>query len=293
MRLLAAALVVSISGCAEGAQDFEISSSEAGARDARSDGSSPDTAEPIGSTGDSGTASTESGAIFETECDGGIARCSGVCTDTNTDEANCGMCGTACAAGERCVAGTCELPCTAPTVKCGSACVNTNTDEMNCGTCGAACAAGETCTIGKCVQPSTTVTFPSTASTTYGTYPGSGTLGAGGGARFYVSGDYVQESFSRATAATKLTVNFRMSDNTSSYCTVGTLTWNVLVNGTVVGSYSWLGGSGGDKTIAQTYSFASIAPVSGKFTLRYQATRTVCSGGGSWNWYAGGTATLQ
>lgn len=282
-------LLVLVAGCATGSAEIELPERDGGSSETQP---ASDSVAPTTKT-DSSTPATDTSAIFETECDAGLARCSGVCVDTNSDEAHCGTCDKACATGERCVMGACEIVCMSPTTKCGTTCVNTNTDEKNCGACGNACGAGESCTSGSCIAPSTTVTFPSSTSSTFGTYAGSGTLGTGGGGRFYVSGDYVQQSFARSAPATKLSVNFRMSDTTSSYCYVGTLTWNVLVNGVVVGSYSWVGGSGGDKNVSQTYSFTSIAPSSGQFTLRFQATRTVCSGGGSWNWYSGGTATLQ
>jgi hypothetical protein len=136
----------------------------------------------------------------------------------------------------------------------------------------------------------TTVTFPSTSSTTK-----SGTLDAS--SPFFRSGDYVTESFPRTAPVSKLTVNFKMSDHMSTYCSVGTLSWNVMVNGTVVGSYSWIGGtgsgSGPDQTIAQTFTFAPIAPSAGSIVLRYEATTAVCSGAGYWTWYPGGTAVLQ
>jgi hypothetical protein len=293
------------------------------------------------SSTDSGSGTTEGGSIFETEgpCDPGLTSCTTGCADlskdssncgacgkacasgeacnagkceivcaspttkcgtscvnTSSDTSNCGACGKACASGEVCKSGTCEIVCSSPTTKCGTACVNTSSDTSNCGACGRACASGEACTGGSCIPPivTTNVTFPSSTSTlsSSSSYC-SGALGAGGGARCYIAGDAISETFSRSASATKLTVSFRMSDYTSSYCYVGTLTWSVLVNGVVVGSFSWTGGFGGDKTISQTYSFAPIAASGGSFTLRYQANNTVCPGGGSWNYYSGGTATLQ
>lgn len=59
-------------------------------------------------------------------CPAGQTRCEAICTDLQTDEANCGACGTTCAAGEECVAGTCTPP--APTlcpegqVRCDGTC---------------------------------------------------------------------------------------------------------------------------------------------------------------------------
>ena len=44
-----------------------------------------------------------------------LVDCSGICSNLAMDPANCGSCGTACAPGEACVAGTCE------TLVCGGA----------------------------------------------------------------------------------------------------------------------------------------------------------------------------
>ena len=133
------------------------------------------------------------------------------------------------------------------------------------------------------------VTFPSTSSSLGGP---AGTVPLGTtGARFR-TGDYVQEAFTRTTATSRLDLNFQMADLTSG-CAVGqSLTWNVLVNGIVVGTYGFAGGSGvNPRTITGTYTFASQA--AGSTTIRLEATSTVCSGGSSWNWIAGGTATLR
>lgn len=66
-------------------------------------------------------------------CPGG-ACCRGQCLNTQTDEANCGGCGAACASGERC---------------CGGKCVNLLRDRANCGTCGKRCRKGS-CVNGRC-----------------------------------------------------------------------------------------------------------------------------------------------
>ena len=80
--------------------------------------------------------------------------CGGQCTSVQTDNANCGACGKACAAGEVCSGGTCGLSCGGGTTLCGSGsaafCTNTDTDNANCGACGAPCAAGEVCAGGTC-----------------------------------------------------------------------------------------------------------------------------------------------
>jgi len=152
------------------------------------------------------------------------------------------------------------------------------------------------CVGGVCTAsaPTTTVTFPSTISTlTRPTAGTSGPLGAGGGGMCYQSGDYVEESFARTSSVTKLDVDFKMFDGTGGCATGKTFTWSVKLNGVIVGSYSWTGGGYGiTKVVTTGFTFPSIAPVSGAFTIRYEATSTVCSGGSSWNWYSGGTATL-
>jgi len=124
-------------------------------------------------------------------------------------------------------------------------------------------------------------------------------LGAGGGGLFYVAGNFVSQTFSGTGFAqvSTLDVAFDMDDYTSDGgCTVGSLTWDVSVNGTVVGTYGYVGGSGvGRFGIAETYSFAPVAGTGADgetYTLAYTATTTVCPGGGAWNWFPGGTAIL-
>jgi len=123
-------------------------------------------------------------------------------------------------------------------------------------------------------------------------------LGAGGGGHFYTAGDYLTETFD-GTGLSSLSILhlvFTMYDGTGDYCTVGDLSWDVSVNGTSVGAYGYTGGSGlGTVSFDEVYAFS---PVSGigvtgdAYTLTLTANETVCSGGGSWNWYPGGTATL-
>jgi hypothetical protein len=146
------------------------------------------------------------------------------------------------------------------------------------------------------IDGGTSVEFPSATSTTYDTAGGgSSTLGVGGGGRFYVTGTYCEQAFPHAASVSRLDMNFRMSDLTSGCSTGATLSWNVKVNGTVVGSYSFVSGATGfgDRTIVESYTFAPVAAVGGNVTLRIEATSTVCPGGSSWDWYPGGTATME
>ncbi len=73
--------------------------------------------------------------------------CDGVCSDLQTDNDNCGGCGTVCGTGEACVAGQCLQDCGQGMVACDGTCIDPNTDSNYCGASGD-CAdgnAGEVC----------------------------------------------------------------------------------------------------------------------------------------------------
>jgi hypothetical protein len=74
------------------------------------------------------------------------------CANTQTDQANCGSCGNACAAGQLCSGGVCA--CAPGLTQCpsdaGVACVNTGADNNNCGGCGKPCMNGLVCVNGAC-----------------------------------------------------------------------------------------------------------------------------------------------
>jgi hypothetical protein len=68
--------------------------------------------------------------------------------NTQTNNGNCGACGTVCTGGKTCSAGTCS--CASGQTACGNTCVNAQTDNNNCGTCGKICPSGSTCQTGAC-----------------------------------------------------------------------------------------------------------------------------------------------
>jgi hypothetical protein len=76
-----------------------------------------------------------------------------VCRDLNTDTANCGSCGRACAAGQVCSGGSCVVSCGAGLTNCGGTCRDTQTDANHCGACGTACTFANgvgACVAGRC-----------------------------------------------------------------------------------------------------------------------------------------------
>jgi hypothetical protein len=85
---------------------------------------------------------------FFAECDANVGT---ICeTNVGTDNANCGSCGNACAAGLTCVTGACRCP--AGRILCGGACVDAATSRSHCGACGVACGATQACTAGVCTN---------------------------------------------------------------------------------------------------------------------------------------------
>jgi hypothetical protein len=87
-------------------------------------------------------------------CDGAFLDCdtdptTGCEIDSDTDDANCGMCGMMCGLGASCGTGACA--CTPPLVMGTSSCVDLSRDPENCGMLAMACAATQACSGSTCV----------------------------------------------------------------------------------------------------------------------------------------------
>jgi len=81
--------------------------------------------------GGCGTCDYSNQPTCPSSCSGSTPDCCGnTCTNTQSDESNCGQCGHACAPGQTCCSGTCR---------------NTDTDSNNCGACGTVCPSGQAC----------------------------------------------------------------------------------------------------------------------------------------------------
>ena len=76
--------------------------------------------------------------------------CNGICTDLNSDPANCGACGYVCPADNVCLNGSCVLCSGYGAGMCSGVCVNLLSDAGNCGSCGHQCLSDELCSFGVC-----------------------------------------------------------------------------------------------------------------------------------------------
>ena len=80
-----------------------------------------------------------------TTCSSGQLECGSTCANVQTDNQNCGACGTVCQSGQSCQAGKCSC---SSGMLCGSSCVTS--DANNCGSCGKVCTSGQVCNNNQC-----------------------------------------------------------------------------------------------------------------------------------------------
>ena len=139
--LLGLCIAISVAGCVDGS----IQQTESGA--ANLPGVSGGVGGVLGAGNGAGVAGTsvmDMGTVAD-----------GSCRDTQSDPAHCGSCTHACATGQICALGVCQVAstaCTAPQTLCSGACVDL-TGTADCGACGNACATGQSCSAGVCQCP--------------------------------------------------------------------------------------------------------------------------------------------
>jgi|GEM_PF-1467261 len=83
-------------------------------------------------------------------CPAGQTLCETECVNLRNDRGHCGDCDTACAPGEICTDGECEVSCTATLTNCDGVCRDLQTDPYHCGDCNTSCPDGEVCSRGVC-----------------------------------------------------------------------------------------------------------------------------------------------
>jgi len=86
----------------------------------------------------------------EVQCVSGTVRCGDTCVATQTDNNNCGSCGSACSGGNVCVNAACVCP--VGQGVCNGICTAVANDPNNCGSCGLKCdtGRGQACNQGVC-----------------------------------------------------------------------------------------------------------------------------------------------
>jgi hypothetical protein len=141
------------------------------------------------------------------------------------------------------------------------------------------------------------VEFPRSSSRLSDTFGPLRELGAGGGGVLFVDGNWVGDRLPTSLgSATYARFRFSMDDQTNSFCPVGELTFLVEINRTIVGSFSYSGGGTlGRISFDEEFEFAPIrglGPAGTGYQVRLIADETVCGGGGSYNYFPGGTLTL-
>lgn len=141
------------------------------------------------------------------------------------------------------------------------------------------------------------VNFPA-AGDTYTSNSGSGTIQPGGdtGSMWLAGHSVTSPVFDVSlTSVNSLTENWTFF-NVLNNAYGGSATWNILLNGTLVGSETILGCDSycnEQQTLQNTIFFSGILPVNGGYQLALVLQNNVALGGGSMVWLDGGTTTLS
>jgi hypothetical protein len=142
---------------------------------------------------------------------------------------------------------------------------------------------------------SITELFPTTGDGYVSATNGSGTIPIAGQAESeWTSGDSVTSAVFLdvpSASVTGITENWTYKNYLSGGASE---TWNILLNGTIVGSETLLdcGNCQTLFTLSNTINFSSVAPVSGGYQVSLVLANTVTNGLGSVAWLGGGTTTL-
>jgi hypothetical protein len=141
--------------------------------------------------------------------------------------------------------------------------VDLYTNTSNCGSCGHACTSGQVCSGGACGTASNVLQFPLSTDTTYV---------VNATTCCWTAGDYIDGMRAAGLASTvSATVHIVISNSLSC----GSQAMEMLINGTVVGSFSI---TMGQTAVDTMFTYAAITGPT--YDLRYQTTATVQSGCG-------------
>jgi hypothetical protein len=237
------------------------------------------------------TASCVGGLCAVASCATGWGNCDGIASNgcevnLSTNVSHCGACSTACTYPEAtasCVSGVCALgACATGWGNCDAVAsngceVDLYADANNCGSCGHVCASGQVCSGGTCGTASNVLQFPLSSDTTH----------ILSGTNYWNAGDYVDGSrVAGLTSSVSCVIHIVL---TGSLTACGTQSMEMLINGTVVGTFAIVMGQ---TTVDTMFNYAAIAGPT--YDLRYQTTATVASGCGSMGIVdMGSTVTLQ
>src|SRR5947209_18748907 len=132
--------------------------------------------------------------------------------------------------------------------------------------------------------------YPSTNSIASGPDFSGQPLGPGGGGVAFQAGDRLDQTFVGTGACTADSSEWVFHMDNFTEGNGFTNDFDVYINDVKIGSYSMPPGPEANKSFDLVFSHPGLAIGAAKLSI--VATSTVPSGGGSWNWIAGGTVTF-